>query len=149
MFFDLVLSVEIVEVATQGIGSGLAEHPVDGGEVLSRISQHFGIGGMVGTLDGDDGAAQVRMFVSQKNGELLLGLRGTDDQNFMCPSESMRHFLKKPRIGGSLVSAMSALAAMNVLMLIVRVDHGAGLLGGGELPGCCLLMIDPNDGVKV
>jgi hypothetical protein len=131
------------------IGYGLPEHPVNGGEVLSRISQHFGIGGMVGTLDCDDGAAQVRMFVSQKIGELLFGLRGTHDQNFMRAFECERHVFKKSRIAGRLVPAVSALAAMDLLMLIMCADHGAGLLGRCELPSGRLMVIDPNDGVKV
>ncbi len=40
------------------------EHSVDRGEMASRIGQHFGVGGMIGILDGDDGAAQWRMLVA-------------------------------------------------------------------------------------
>jgi hypothetical protein len=44
---------------------------------------------------------------------------------------------------------MRAFAAVHALMLVMRMDHGAGLLRGGEVPGGRLLMIDPNDGMIV
>jgi hypothetical protein len=52
-------------------------------------------------------------------------------------------------IGGRLMTAVRALAAMYALMLVMRVDHRTRLLRRRELPNGCLLMIDSNNGVKV
>jgi hypothetical protein len=61
----------------------------------------------------------------------------------------VRDFIEEVRIGGRLVPAMRALAAMHALMLVTSMDHGARLFGRGELPCGRLLMIDPNDCVKM
>lgn len=112
-----------------------------------RIAQHFGIGGVIGILNRDDGAAQLRVFVPQVARELLLGLSRSDHQNFMHAFERLRDFIKELAIGGRLVAAMGTLSAVYALMLIVRMDHGIRLFRRCELPSGCLLMIDPNDGV--
>ena len=104
---------------------------------------------MIRVLDGDDGAAQLRILFAQVARELLLGLRRSDHQNFMHAFECVRDFIKEMMIGGRLVTAVRALAAMYALMLVLRVDHRIRLLGRCELPSGRLLMIDPNDGVKV
>ena len=92
---DVVVSVDL-----QGTFQGFIEwrhllrarreHPVDRGEMASRIGQHFSVGGMIGVLDGDDGAAQLRVFVAQIARELLLGLRGSDHQNLVHALERVR-----------------------------------------------------------
>src|SRR5258706_8009001 len=66
------------------------KHPVDRREMASRISQYFSVGGMIGILNGDDGAAQLRVLAAQKACELLFGLRGSDHQNFMYAFERVR-----------------------------------------------------------
>ena len=114
-----------------------------------RIRQHFSVGGMIGILYGDDGAAQLRVLVAQIARELLLGLRGSDHQNFMHAFERVRDLIKKMLIGRRLVPAVRALAAVHALMLIVRMNHGARLLGRRELPCGRPLMIDPDDGMIV
>src|ERR1700737_4629737 len=118
-----------------GIRSGLREsgtrreHSVDRREMASRIGQHFSVGGMIGILNGDDGAAQPRVLAAQIGSELLLGLRGSDHQNFMYAFERVRDLVKKMLIGGRLVTAVRALAAVYALMLVVSMDHGVRLLG--------------------
>lgn len=99
---------------------------------------------MVGILDGDDGTAQLRMLVTQIVCEVLLGLRRSDHQNFVCTLEGVRDVIKKMAIGKRLVAAVSAFAAVYALMLIMCVDHAARLFGRSEMPGRRLLMIDPN-----
>jgi len=125
------------------------KHPIDRRKVAPRISQYLSVRGVIGILDGDDGAPQRRMLVTQILRELLFGLRGTDHQNFMHAVECARDFIKEVWIGGRLVAAMRALAAMHTLMLVASMDHGARLFGRGELPRGGLLMIDPNDCVKM
>ena len=63
--------------------------------------------------------------------------------------ERMRDLIKKMLIGGRLVAAVRALAAVYALMLAVRMDHGIHLFGRRELPSGRALMIDPDDGMKV
>ena len=84
------------------------------------------------------------MLVPQIVGELLLGLRRSDHQNFVCSLEGVRNVIKILTIGRRFVAAVSALAAVYALMLIVRVNHAARLFGRGEMPSRRLLMIDPN-----
>jgi hypothetical protein len=132
-----------------GLLDAWPQHSVDCREVPARVGEHFGIGGMVGGFDGDDGAAQRRMLVAQVGGEFLLGLRGPHQQYFVCAVERMGDFRKEPRIGRRLVSAVSALAAVDALMLIGCVDDGVRLFGRCEMPSCCFLMIEPDDGVIV
>jgi len=126
------------------LGTG-CEHPVDGGEMAPRVSQHFAVGGVIGILDGDDAAAQLRVLVAQVVRELLLGLRGPDDENFMDALQRVRDIVEVMPIRGRLVAAVRALAAVDSLVLIMRVDHRARLLGRGELPDGRPLMIDPDD----
>jgi hypothetical protein len=114
-----------------------------------RIGQDFGIGGMIGVLDGNNAAAQLRVFFMQVARELLFGLRRPDYQDLMCALERLCNFIKKLVIGGGFVAAMIALAAVYTLVLVMRMDHGVRLLGGGEVPSGRLLVIDPNDGVIV
>lgn len=109
-----------------------------------RIGENFRVGRMVGTLDGDYGTAQLRMLVPQIVGELLLGLCGSDHQNFVCAVEGVRNVIKILTIGRRFVAAVSAFAAVYALMLIVRVNHAARLFGRGEMPCRRLLVIDPN-----
>lgn len=104
---------------------------------------------MIRILDGDDGAPQRRMLVAQILRELLFGLRGTDHQNLMHTVERVRDLIEEMRIGRRLVTSMRALAAMHPLMLVAGMDYGAGLFGGSELPGGRLLMIDPDDCMKM
>jgi hypothetical protein len=84
------------------------------------------------------------MFVTEKDGEFLLGLCGTDHENFVGALEGMRHLLKELTVGRRLVAAVRALAAVHALMLIVRANHAGRLVRGSEVPGGRLLMIDPN-----
>jgi hypothetical protein len=104
---------------------------------------------MIGILNGDDSAAQLRVLAAQIGRELLLGLRGSDHQNFMYAFERVRDLIKILPIGGRLLTAVRALAAVSALMLAVRMDHGVRLFGRRELPNGRALMIDPDDGVIV
>ncbi len=63
--------------------------------------------------------------------------------------ERVRDLLKKMLVGGRLVAAVRALAAVSALLLAARMDHGVRLLGRRELPSGRPLMIDPDDGVIV
>jgi hypothetical protein len=47
------------------------------------------------------------------------------------------------------MAAVRALAAVDFLMLIVRVDDHALFFRGRELPRGRLLVIDPHDGMKI
>jgi hypothetical protein len=119
------------------------EHPVDRREMAPRKSQHFSVGGMIGILDGDDSVSQLRVLVAQIARELLLGLRGPDHQNLVHAFKRVRDFIKEAMIGGRLVAAVRALAAVHALMLVMRMDYRTRLLGRRELPNGRSLMIDP------
>src|ERR1700722_6974369 len=100
---------------------------------------------MIGGFDRHDGFAQRWMFVAKIGGKLLLGLRRADQQYLMGARQRFGNILEKMRIGGRSMTAMRALAAVNPLMLVLRMHHGFFLLGRREVPGGCLLMIDPNN----
>jgi hypothetical protein len=138
----------LLETGVHDLGSR-REHPIDCREMAPGIGQDFSIGGMIGVLDGDDAAAQLRMFLTQVVRELLLGLRRPDYQYLVRALESLCNFIKKLVIGGRFVAAVIGLAAVYTLMLVMRMDHGVRLLRRGEMPGGRLLVIDPNDGVIV
>ncbi len=110
----------------------------------ARIGQNFGVGRMVGILDGDYGTPQLRMFVTQIGRKLLLAPCRADDENFVGTVEGMRDVIKKLTIGGRPMAPVCALAAVYTLMLIMSPDHAALLFGRGEVPSGRLLMIDPN-----
>lgn len=114
-----------------------------------RVGEYFRVGGMVGTFNGDDGAAQGRVLVAQVGRKLLLGLRRPDHQNFVRALERMRGVIEKMAVGRRLVTAVGAFAVMHALMLFMRVNNGALLLGRRELPNSRLLMVDPNDRMVV
>ena len=61
----------------------------------------------------------------------------------------VRDIIEIMAIGGGLMAAVRALAAVHALMLVMRMDHGARLFGGGEVPGGRLLMVYPDDGMIV
>jgi hypothetical protein len=63
--------------------------------------------------------------------------------------ERVRDFIEEVMIGGRLVAAVRALAAVYALMLVMRVDYRVRLLGRRELPSGRSLMIDPDNGVIV
>jgi hypothetical protein len=104
---------------------------------------------VVGSLDRDDGFSQQRLLVAQISGELLLGLCGTDQQNFMGASQRFGDIIEKMMISAGSVTAVRALAAVNALMLILRVYHRLFLFCRREVPGGRLLMIDPYNGMIV
>lgn len=104
---------------------------------------------MIGILDGDDRFPQRGVLVAQIVRELLFGLRGTDQENLMYAIEGVNDFVKEVWIGGRFVTAVRALAAVHTLVLVVSMNHGARLFGGCELPGGRLLMVDPNDSMKM
>ena len=51
-------------------------------KVAARVVQDLRIGGMIGGFDRHDGFAQLRILVAKIAGELLLGLRRTDQREF-------------------------------------------------------------------
>src|ERR1700688_508928 len=121
------------------------EHPAERGEMPARAGENLGVGGMIGTLDGDDAAAQLRVLVAQVGCEFLLGLRRPDHENLVRSLERLRGVIEKVAIGGRLVATMGAFAAVHAFMLIMRMDVGARLLGRSEMPDRRLLVVDPND----
>src|SRR6202158_651739 len=104
---------------------------------------------MIGSLQRDDALAERRVPLSQEIRKLLFGLRRSDDQDLMSAREGRRHFLEELRIGRMSMSAMRALAAMYLLMLVVRVHEGPFFFRGCELPHRGFLMIDPNHGMII
>jgi len=97
--------------------------------MLAGVAQYFGVGGMIGVFDGDDGLSELRVLVAQIGGELLLGLRGTDQQNLMRTAQGLGDIIEKMVVGRRLVTAVSAFAAVNALMLIFGADLGLFLRG--------------------
>jgi len=55
-----------------------------------RIGENFSVGGMISIFNGNNGAAQRRVLVTQVGRELLLGLRGPNYQNFVRTLERAR-----------------------------------------------------------
>src|SRR5882762_2594137 len=104
---------------------------------------------MVGGLHRDDALAERRVFLFQEIRKLLFGLRRSGDQDLMSARESSRHFLEDLRIGRMLMSAVRALAAVQLLMMIVGVHERPYFFSGCELPHRGLLMIDPYHGMIV
>src|ERR1700722_2811077 len=88
------------------------EHPVERGEMPARVGENFGVGGMIGSLDGNDAAAELRVLVAQKGCELLLGLRGPDHENLVRPLERVRGVIEKVPIGGRFVAAVGAFSVV-------------------------------------
>src|SRR5712675_1403164 len=104
---------------------------------------------MVGALHRDDALAERCVFLLQEIRKLLLGLRRSDDQDLMRAREGRCHFLEELRIGRMFMSAVRALAAMYLLMLIVGAHQRPFFFSGRELPHRGFLMIDPNHGMIV
>lgn len=100
---------------------------------------------MVGSFDRHDGFSELRLFIAKISGELPLGLCGTDQQYLMGASQRFSDIVKKMMIGGSSMTAMRALAAVDPLMLILRMHHGLFLCRWREVPCGCFLVIDPNN----
>jgi hypothetical protein len=117
--------------------------------MFARIAQDLGVGGVIGVFDRDDGFSKLRVFVAQIGGEFLLGLRRADQQNLMGTAQGLRDVIEEMMVRRGLVTAVSTLAAVDTLVLILRTQFGFFLLGGREVPGGCFLVIYPNDGVIV
>jgi hypothetical protein len=117
--------------------------------VLPRKLEYLRVGGMIGIFDRDDGPPELRIFIAKIARELLLGLRRSDQQDFMGPREGMGDIIEEVMIRGRSVSAMRALSAVNPLVLILRVNPALFLFRGVEVPCGCVLMIDPNNRMVV
>jgi hypothetical protein len=67
----------------------------------------------------------------------------------VCAAQGLRNIIEEMMIGRRLVAAVSALAAMNALVLVVRANLGFFLCRRREMPRGGFLMIYPNDSVIV
>jgi hypothetical protein len=67
----------------------------------------------------------------------------------MGAAQGLRDIIEKMMIGLRFVTAMRALAAVDALVLVLRMHHGLFLFRWREMPCGCFLVIYPNDGVVV
>jgi hypothetical protein len=117
--------------------------------MLARVAQDLRVGGVIGAFDCDYGLPKLRIFVAQIGGEFLLGLRRANHQDFVRTAQGLGDIIEKMMIGRRFVTAVRALAAVDLLVLIRGMHHLLFLFRRREMPGGCFLVIYPNDSVVV
>jgi hypothetical protein len=127
----------------------LRRHAVGGAKELARMGHELAVGGMIEGLDRRDTRHQLRRMALNMLEQLMLGVRRTADEDRTSATDGFHHRVKERLVLGAVATADPIRLVMDMPCRPDRVYHGALDVIGIEMKHAGLVVIDPDDRVKM
>jgi hypothetical protein len=127
----------------------LRQHPILGLEVMSGVGDKLPVAWMIDGFDSDDDPHQLGIMLADVLDRLGFGIGRPGNENRAGVRDRLSDRLKKGVILRGVPTPDGVCLVVDVLGRTIRVQHEPFHISRAEMEHACLMVIDPNDRMKV
>jgi hypothetical protein len=127
----------------------LRQHPILGLEVMSGVGDELRVAWMIDGFHTDDNLHQPGIMLADVLNQLGFGIGRARNENCAGVRDRLSDSLKKGVILRGVPTPDGVCLVMDVLGRTIRVQHEPFHISRAEMEHACLMVIDPNDRMKV